>query len=84
MSATPKTDRLEEIAVRMAPSFTFKFDFSKPEDFDSLADLAITSAQAIDRKLVPMRATEEAEAAAALIAAEKARLAETPPTETRP
>ena len=38
---------LEKAALAMAPAFTFKFDFSKAEDYTLLADHAVKAADAI-------------------------------------
>lgn len=41
---------LEAVALELAPAFRDKLDFSKPEDYDKLAEYAFTAAKAFVAK----------------------------------
>jgi len=47
---------LEKAALAMAPAFTFKFDFSKAEDYTLLADHAVKAADAILTRIDTLQA----------------------------
>lgn len=41
---------LEKTAIGIAPAFTFKFDFSTPEDFTKWATMVYQAAEALNTK----------------------------------
>lgn len=50
MTPEEKIREISCISVEMAPAFVFKYDYTIPEDFDGLANLAYKAAEAIVNK----------------------------------